>query len=210
MPDGVGSCNCTRRVPSMTGVAIATDRVNAGLGSLPLGSVSAGVPVEGPSVCVMAPILTQETGHLVTSVEFACDADKSAECDDENSFTLFDDRSGDDDAKLAITVTSTFPCSPSGRRRRTHLHRLDPERDLASAGPSTRPDNSRRFAPADPLQSLTSRWLAQRSGLECLQARVLTKRRTGDRDPQGVEPLRHKVLRVLWLTDWRAQRSESR
>jgi hypothetical protein len=44
-----------------------------------------------------------------TSVEFACDAHDNAECDNRNSFTLFDDRSGDDDAKVDITVTNTFP-----------------------------------------------------------------------------------------------------
>jgi hypothetical protein len=56
--------------------------------------------------------VTEPDSGGATSVEFACDADKNAECDDQHSFTLFDDDSGDDDAKVDITVTNTFPVVP--------------------------------------------------------------------------------------------------
>jgi hypothetical protein len=45
-----------------------------------------------------------------TSVEFACDADKNAECDNHDSFTLFDDPSKDD-SSVEITVTNKFPAA---------------------------------------------------------------------------------------------------
>jgi hypothetical protein len=61
---------------------------------------SAGKPLE----CEV----TETDSGGATTVEFACDADKNAECDNHDAFTLFDDQPGGDDTKVDVTVTNTF------------------------------------------------------------------------------------------------------